>query len=83
MSNGYKQTGESENNASRDTEHNVESLNDIKTETIEDEEDYTLPKWEWLLISAAAFRAFLPIIILLIALITIAGFLLWSVVFGM
>jgi len=75
MSNDYKQTiaDEPENG------HNEEPESNTATE----EENYPLPKWEWLLISVAAFRAFLPIILLIIALITLAGYLLWGVVFGM
>ena len=43
-----------------------------------EEEEHPLPKWEWLLISAAAIRTFFPIFILIIILMGIAIFLLMS-----
>jgi len=67
-----------------DDNKQIEQVGDDATLKEEhDEEEFPLPKWEWLLISAAAFRAFFPILILVVALITLAGYLLWSVAFGM
>jgi len=42
----------------------------------EQEEQVPLPKWEWLIISAAALRVFLPIILVFAVLLGLFAFLL-------
>ena len=61
----------------------VKRTRDVYLDEADDQEDKPLPKWEWLLISAAAIRAFFPLFIIVLVLIVLAGALLWGVVLGM
>ena len=44
------------------------------------EEEPPFPKWEWLLVMAAAFRTFLPIFFTFIVLLLVGIFLMWHTV---
>ena len=46
----------------------------------DDKEEITLPKWEWLLIAAAALRVFMPIIIAVAVLLALFTYFLLHVI---
>lgn len=75
-----QQRNKKDNVATREKEHHkkLHFIDDLKG----DGDEIILPKWEWLIISAAALRIFMPIIITFAIFMGLFAFLTRSIILG-